>query len=394
MRLQKVLDLLDEWYPPHHADSWDAVGLVCGDPDAEVRRILLAVDPVQAVADEAVERDADLVVVHHPLFLKGVHGVAATTPKGRVVHRLLSHGCALFAAHTNADAPTGGVSESMALPLGIRDPEPLDPDPVEPIDKVVVFAPLDAADTVRAAMTSAGAGAIGDYDSCTFSTPGEGRFRPLAGANPTIGQVGDLETVEEVRIESVVPRGLRAKVVAAMVEAHPYEEPAYDVFEVADLPDRTRGSGRIGELAEPTTLRGFAGKVASVLPATAHGVRVAGDPDAPVRRVALCGGAGDFLLDRARQSGADVYVTSDLRHHPASELREHPGAPALVDVAHWAAEWTWLPVLRDRLTAALGGAGAGAGGPEAGDTVEVHVSTINTDPWSFRVDAADSEEQP
>ena len=371
--LGEITALLDRWYPPATADSWDAVGLVCGDPDAEVRRVLLAVDPVGAVADEAVEWGADLVVVHHPLFLQGVHGVAATTPKGRVVHRLLGSGCGLFTAHTNADAPAGGVSESMALALGLTNVLPLEEDPAEPTDKIVVFAPVADADAVREALTAAGAGAIGDYDSCTFSAPGEGRFRPQAGANPTIGSVGDLEVVEEVRIESVCPRRLRSEALAAMIEAHPYEEPAYDVIELASLPAGDRGSGRIGVLEEPLTLRELAARVADVLPETAHGVRVAGDPERTVETVALCGGAGDFLLDRARAAGADVYVTSDLRHHPASELREHPDAPALVDVAHWAAEWTWLPVLRGRLT------------DELDDTVEVRVSTVCTDPWTFRV---------
>jgi dinuclear metal center YbgI/SA1388 family protein len=373
--LRNVLALLESWYPPRHAESWDAVGLVCGDPDADVARILLAVDPVLAVADEAVTGGADLLLTHHPLFLRGTSTVAADTPKGRVVHRLLQAGCALYAAHTNADAPTGGVSESLALALGLVDPVPLDPDPADPLDKIVVFAPLEAAEKVRDALTGAGAGAIGDYDSCTFTTPGEGRFRPLEGARPAIGSVGRTEVVEEVRIEAVCARPLRGRAVAAMLAAHPYEEPAYDVIELAALDDRTLGSGRIGRLAEPTTLRGFADRVAAALPATAHWVRAAGDPEQPVETVALCGGAGDFLLDRARSAGADVYLTSDLRHHPASELREHAGlggAPALVDVAHWAAEWTWLPVLRDRLVA------------ELGDTVDVHVSTTNTDPWTFR----------
>ena len=175
-----------------------------------------------------------------------------------------------------------------------------------------------------------------------------------------------------MRVEAVLPRRRRAAVVAALRSAHPYEEPAYDVLELAALDDPTRGSGRIGRLESPLTLREFAERVADVLPETAHGVRVAGDAEHRVETVALCGGSGDFLLDRARAAGADVYVTSDLRHHPASEFREH-GGPALVDVAHFAAEWTWLPVLRQRLLDALG------------DTVEVHLSTINTDPWSFRV---------
>ncbi len=374
--LGDITALLDEWFPPQHADDWDAVGLVLGDPAHDVRRILLAVDPVTAVADEAILMDADLLVTHHPLFLKGVHGFAATDPKGRVAHRLTSNGCALFTAHTNADSPAGGVSESLALALGLEDVRPLEADPTPPLDKIVVFVPVDAAERVRAALADAGAGRVGDYDQASFTSPGEGRFRPLEGAHPAIGEVGRAEVVEEVRIETVCQRSRRGAAVAAMRVAHPYEEPAYDVVELASLDEPDRGSGRIGRLTAPMTLRDFAAHVDSVLAHTAHGVRVAGDPDQQVETVGLCGGAGDFLLDRARSAGVDVYLTSDLRHHPASELREH-GAPALVDVAHWAAESTWLPVLRDRLVAALND-------PGPGDTVEVRVSATNTDPWTFR----------
>jgi len=176
--------------------------------------------------------------------------------------------------------------------------------------------------------------------------------------------------VDEVRIECVLPRGARPRVVAAMLAAHPYEEPAYDVVELADPGVAETGSGRLGTVPE-TTLEEFVRQVADALPRTAQGVRVAGDPDRPVRTVAVCGGAGDFLLDDVRRSGADVYVTSDLRHHPASEFLEHAG-PALVDVAHWAAEWTWLPVVARRVADALG------------DTVETRVSAICTDPWRAR----------
>ncbi len=372
MRLADVIALVEGWYPPHRAEEWDAVGLVCGDPDAEVRTILLAVDPVQAVADEAVAADADLVIVHHPLYLRGTTSVAASTSKGRVVHDLIRAGCGLLTAHTNADSPAGGVSESIATALGLSEIRPLDADPLEPRDKLVTFVPVSAADAVRSALAAAGAGKIGDYDAASFSGPGEGRFRPGPGANPTIGSTGELEVVDEVRIEVIVDRSARSAVLAALVTAHPYEEPAYDVIELADLPDPTRGSGRIGVLPDEVTLREFADHAASVFPATAGGLRVSGDPERPVTRVALCGGAGDFLLGAARRAGADVYVTSDLRHHPASESAED-GGPALIDVAHWAAESLWLPVLRDRLTRAVG------------DTVAVHVSTTNTDPWTFRV---------
>ena len=369
--LEDVVDLLHGWYPPHTADSWDAVGLVYGDPEAPVRKVLFAVDPVLPVAQEAAAWGADLLVTHHPLFLKAVHGFPATTPKGRTLAALAGAGCALLAAHTNADQAVGGVSEAMARALGLSDPEPILPAAADPLDKLTVFVPAGDADRLREALAQAGAGRIGDYDHASFSSPGEGRFRPLEGAHPTIGSVGEVEVVDEVRVEVVVPRGHRAAVVRAMLAAHPYEEPAYDVVELADPGRSTTGTGRIGTVPQ-TTLEEFAAHVAGALPATAQGVRVAGDPGRPVRRVALCGGAGDFLLDTVAATDADVYVTSDLRHHPASEFVER-GGPALVDVAHWAAEWTWLPVVEARLVEALG------------DTVETRVSTVRTDPWSFRV---------
>ncbi len=264
LTLGEVVDLLHEWYPPATAMDFDAVGLVAGGPTSSVARVMFAVDPTIEVAREAVEWGADLLVVHHPLFLTPVSSVAATTPKGRTLHTLTEGGCALLTAHTNADQAASGVSESMAYALGLRD---------------------------------------------------------LAPIHPT-------------------------------------------------APGSATGQGRVGTV-DATTLGAFAARVADALPATAHGVRVAGDPDRPVRRVAVCGGAGDFLLDELVGEDVDVFVTSDLRHHRAGEFLEHGGA-ALVDVAHWAAEWTWLPVVEGRLRETLG------------DRVETRVSTQCTDPWTFR----------
>jgi dinuclear metal center YbgI/SA1388 family protein len=368
--LTDVVDLLHAWYPPDTAEDWDAVGLVYGDPDASVTKILFAVDPTQEVAEEAAAWGADLLVVHHPLFLKPVHGFAATTPKGRILATLARAGCALLTAHTNADQADSGVSEALATALGLTDLSPIVPLADEPMDKLVVYVPEDAAAPLRAAIVEAGAGAVGSYDHCTFTSPGQGRFRPLEGADPAIGTIGTVEVVDEHRIECVLPRRVRSAVVAALRAAHPYETPAFDIVEMADL-GTARGTGRIGTV-EATTLEEFATTVAASLPATAHGVRVAGSPSRAVRRVAVCGGAGDFLLDRVAGEDVDVYLTSDLRHHPAAEFAEK-GGPALVDVAHWAAEWTWLPVVQARLAEAMGA------------TVESRVSTIATDPWTFRV---------
>jgi dinuclear metal center YbgI/SA1388 family protein len=368
-RLADVVALLHGWYPPETADDWDAVGLAAGDPDAEVRRVLLAVDPALLVAREAAAWDADLLVTHHPLLLRGVHGVAETTPKGRTLASLMRAGCGLLTAHTNADHGTPGVSDALARALGLRDVRPVAPSG-PPLDKIVVFAPVGDAESIRAALAAAGAGHVGDYDTVSYSVPGEGRFRPLAGARPTVGTVGELEVTDELRIEALMPRARRADVVRAVLAAHSYEEVAYDVHELADPGTGATGAGRIGDVDE-TTLGEYAGAVAAALPATARGVLVGGDVDRVVRRVAVTGGAGDFLLDRALTSGADVYVTSDLRHHVATEFLEK-GGPSLLDVSHWAAEWTWLPELAARLDAALD------------DTVEIRVSTICTDAWQMR----------
>ena len=384
MRLSDLITHLDSWYDPRWAEPWDKVGLVCGDPAREVHRVLFALDPVAAVVEEAVAFRADLVVVHHPLLLTPVSAIAATTAKGKVLHRLVGNDVALFTAHTNADVPAHGVNESLARALGLTDMRVLLATDGGGLDKLIVFVPLADAEKVRVAMTSAGAGAIGAYDSCTFSTAGEGRFRPLERATPVIGSRGEVQVVEEMRIEAVYPRPLRRRVVEAMRRVHPYEEPAFDLVELADppggpatgeLPPATRGHGRVGTLPKPVALRKFAGIVATVLPSTAHGVRVAGDPDRQIRTVAVGAGSGESLLEHARASGADAFLTSDLKHHRAGEFLQE-GGPALVDVAHWAAEWTWLPVVERKVREVAAA---------AGDTVETRVSTTRTDPWTFRV---------
>ena len=382
-----VVAALEARYPPAWAEEWDAVGLTCGDRDAPVGTVLLAVDPVDAVVSEAVAVGADLLVTHHPLLLRRVHSIETGTPKGRVLHRLVREGIALASAHTNADAGSPGVSDALAEALGLLEVRPLAP-ATEDLDKIVTFVPHADADAVLDALAAAGAGRIGTYDRCAYLLEGTGTFRPLEGSQPTIGRVGDVERVPETRLEMVLPRRARADVVAALRRAHPYEEPAFDVLELAPF-DSRRGLGRVGTLPEPESLEDFLGRVASALPATIGGVRAAGDPDRPVRTVAVCGGAGDSLLAAAAASGADVFVTADLRHHPASESVE-AGGPALVDVFHWASEWPWLPVVARLLAADLG---------EAAGTLDVRVSTQCTDPWSVHAETAseapsDGRERP
>jgi dinuclear metal center YbgI/SA1388 family protein len=361
--LQEVVEACDQLYPPALAEPWDAVGLVCGDPSATVRRVLLAVDPTPEVAAEAVAGGHDLLLTHHPLLLGGVTSVAASTPKGRVLHDLVRAGCGLLVAHTNADRAREGVSDALADLFGLRETEPLVREP-EPVEKLVVFVPVEDADRLRTAIAEAGAGEIGQYDSCSWSTEGEGRFRPLPGASPAVGEVGRLEKVPEVRVETVVPRACREQVLQALRDAHPYETPAYDVVPLADLPGDT-GLGRVGDLPEPMTFGELVERAAAVLPPTAWGVRGAGDPSLVVRRLAVCGGSGDSAIGAAAASGAQAFLTADLKHHRTSE---RPPGLALVDAAHWATEQPWLTTAARALARVV--------------EVETCVSALRTDPWT------------
>ncbi|MCV7108189.1 MULTISPECIES: Nif3-like dinuclear metal center hexameric protein [Mycolicibacterium] len=370
VRLAEVIEVLDAAYPPRLAQSWDSVGLVCGDPDEPVDSVTVAVDATAAVVDEVPERG--LLLAHHPLLLRGVDTVAASTPKGALLHRLIRTGRALFTAHTNADAAAPGVSDALAEALGATVEDVLDPAPGgTDLDKWVIFVPVESADAVRAAVFAAGAGQIGDYSCCSWGVTGTGQFLPQDGASPAIGEVGSIERVPEDRIEVIAPAGLRARVLAALRDAHPYEEPAFDVFSLAPLPAGV-GIGRIASLPQPMPLREFVARVGAALPTTTWGVRATGAPDLPVTRVAVCGGAGDSLLDRAAAAGVQAYLTADLRHHPADEHTRRSEV-ALIDVAHWASEFPWCAQAAAVLADAFG------------DALPVRVSDIRTDPWTLGV---------
>jgi dinuclear metal center YbgI/SA1388 family protein len=368
VRLADLIEVLDEAYPPRLAQAWDSVGLVCGDPAEEIVAVTVAVDATPAVVAEVPERG--LLLAHHPLLLRGVDTVAASTPKGALVHEMIRTGRALFTAHTNADAASPGVSDALAASIGLTVDAVLSPVADGPdSDMWVVYVPPDHADKVRQAMFVAGAGRIGDYSQCSWSVTGTGQFLPHDGASPAIGSVGTVERLAEDRVEAVAPAAARAAVLSAMRATHPYEEPAFDVFALAPLPSDV-GLGRIGTLPAPEPLRTFVSRVSRALPDTSWGVRAAGDPDAPVSRVAVCGGSGDSLLDVVARAGVDAYVTADLRHHPADEHRRASDV-ALVDVAHWASEFPWCAQAADLLTGHFG------------SSLPVRVCAIRTDPWNI-----------
>ncbi|KUI23145.1 Nif3-like dinuclear metal center hexameric protein [Mycobacterium sp. IS-1496] len=370
VRLADVIGVLDEAYPPRLAEHWDSVGLVCGDPDEPVESVTVAVDATEAVIARVPERG--LLLAHHPLLLRGVDTVAASTPKGALVHSLIRTGRSLFTAHTNADSASPGVSDALAAALGLTVEGVLSPIAADTeLDKWVVYVPAENADAVREAMFTAGGGQIGDYSHCSWSTSGTGQFLPHHGASPAIGAVGSVEHVDEERVEVIAPSARRRDLLDAVRSAHPYEEPAFDILSIAPIPGNV-GIGRVASLPEPESLANFVSRVNAALPATSWGVRAAGDPATVVSRVAVCGGAGDSLLDTVSRVGVQAYLTADLRHHPADEhLRTSP--VALVDVAHWASEFPWCEqaagVLRRHFS----------------DALPVRVCDLRTDPWNLGI---------
>ena len=378
-RLADLIAVLDGWFDPRWAESWDAVGLVCGDPDEPVERILLAVDAVPATVTESIGTRSQLLLTHHPLLLTPVHGVPADDPKGALVHRMIRAGVAHFVAHTNADVADPGVSDALAERVGLRELRPLDVGYQPGLSKLVVFVPNEHAQSLIDALAAAGAGRLGHYDRCAWTAAGVGTFRPGAGANPAIGSQGVVEQVAETRVEMVVPPGRAGAVVAALRAAHPYEEPAFDLLAQLPMPSG-RGTGRVGELPAAVSLREFTANVAAALPATVWGVRAAGNPEREIKTVAVCGGSGGSLAAQARTAGADAFLTADLKHHPVVEsvLEREANTMALVDAAHWSTEAPWLDAVATRLRA------------QFGTTVEVRVSRRVTDPWTLHAPSPES----
>lgn len=344
MQVKDVMQKLERLAPPALKEDWDNIGLQIGDPDAEVKRVLLALTPSLTVVQEAVKKDVDLIVTHHPFIFKGVKTLRTDTAIGRMSQLCLKHDVALYAAHTNLDIAENGVNDVLAERLGLVDIEGLAETQARPRYKVVVFVPHSHLDAVKDAMFAAGAGKQGAYGSCSWSVSGQGQFCPLDGAEPYLGHVGAVEQVEEVRLEMLVdPVSLHA-VLSALRKAHPYEEPAFDVL-VNEGSVVRESLGRVGRLPEAKPFLDWLADVKSALALPV--VTYAGPADGMVERVALCGGSAAEFLGAAKQSGADVYVTGDMKYHDAQQAVEL-GIP-MVDVSHYAGE---RPVL-EKLAAYL-----------------------------------------
>jgi dinuclear metal center YbgI/SA1388 family protein len=342
MMLADIENFFEEWAPRWTAWERDNVGVQIGRRSRKVSNLLIALDVTPEIIEEAVAGKADLIVTHHPLLFRPPSSISDSDPVGRMVLSLAEKRIALFSAHTNLDSAAGGVSFTLARTLGIAKPAFL-VSLKDTLVKIAVFVPAKHADAVAAAMAKSGAGIIGEYQSCSFQVSGKGTFLGSERSTPTIGKPLQLEEVDEVRVEMIVPRACVTSVVAAMKSAHPYEEVAYDLYTLENRNPNV-GMGAIGNLSKPTTVRLFLTHVKKALHASS--LRFSGSLSQTVKRVAVCGGSGFQLLEDAIRAKADVYVTADIRYHGFQAAN---GRIALVDAGHYETEHVVLNSIADRL---------------------------------------------
>jgi dinuclear metal center YbgI/SA1388 family protein len=312
----QIIELFEQFSPKQYAMEGDPIGLHIGSLHKPVSKVMIALDVLEEVVDEAIESGVELIIAHHPLIYRPLKKIDTTTSSGRIVEKLIKYDIAVYAAHTNLDVAKGGVNDLLAAALQLENTEVLVPTYEVALKKLAVFVPLEAEAQVREALGRAGAGAIGKYSHCSFSAQGTGRFLPEDGSEPSIGKVGRLEAVSEVKIETIFPENMEKKVVSAMLKAHPYEEVAYDIYRL-DNQVEMLGLGKIGSLAHEMTLEQFAQHVKKTLDVT--GVRVVGNLNSTVKKVAVLGGDGNKYFQTAKFKGADVYVTGDMYYHTAHD---------------------------------------------------------------------------
>ncbi len=332
MLVADVIQALEGFAPLRYQESYDNSGLQVGHASGEAKAALLSLDITEAVIDEAVQKGCNMVIAHHPVLFHGLKRISGRGYVERIVEKAIRENVVLYAAHTNLDNARQGVNRIIAERLGLTQTRVLQP-LRKTLQKLYTYVPKAQANAVRDALFAAGAGALGAYDECSFSTAGEGSFRPGAGTHPAIGQAGGpRERVEEIKIEVIVPQHLESRVLQALMAAHPYEEVAYEIVELENA-NPELGAGLVGELPQSMAAIEFLGHVKKQMQTDC--IRHTALPEKPVQRVALCGGAGSFLLQDALAAGADVFITGDYKYH---QFFDADGRIVIADIGHWESE--------------------------------------------------------
>lgn len=330
-RISEIIDHFESIAPVLLQESYDNSGLQVGQADAEIGSVLLTVDVTEAVIDEAVQKKCNLIIAHHPVIFSGLKKLTGNSDVERVIIKAVKNDIAIFIAHTNLDAAAGGVNAKICEKLGLLNPKVLQPISGQ-LKKLVTFIPFDAAEHVRESVFKAGAGHIGNYDWCGYNTEGTGSFRGSEDSNPFVGEKGKIHYEKEIRFETIFPGWLQKRIVQALIDSHPYEEVAYDIYPLENFLPNT-GMGMLGVLPEPLDEMEFLNKIKSVFGSGC--VKHTALRRKIISRVAVCGGSGSFLLKKAISERADFFISSDFKYH---QFFDAEGKIVIVDVGHFESE--------------------------------------------------------
>lgn len=363
VQLKEIMECLESYAPLDFQESYDNAGLICGNPQAPITGALLCLDSTEAVIDEAIATGCNLVIAHHPIVFSGLKKITGKNYIERVLIKAIKHDIAIYAAHTNLDAVSNGVNAVIARKLGLQNTKILAP-AQHLLKKLVVFCPESHAEELKSALFDVGAGRIGNYSECSFAVSGTGNFRAGEGANPFVGEPGQLHSESETRIEMIFPGHLERKLIAGLHKYHPYEEPAYDVYALSNTFPEV-GSGMLASLAEPMDEIAFLELVKLRLNAVS--IRYTALRGKPVKTVAICGGSGSFLLEAAKAAGADVFVTADFKYHQFFDAEDQL---VIADIGHYESEQFTPELFYDILKKKF-------------STFALHLSKINTNPIKY-----------
>jgi dinuclear metal center YbgI/SA1388 family protein len=363
MKLKEITDQLESFAPLAYQESYDNAGLICGDPQMEITSALICLDSTEAVLEEAIEKGCNLVIAHHPIVFSGIKKFNGKNYVERVIIKAIKNDIAIYAAHTNLDNVHNGVNAKIADKLGLINCKILQPQKGK-LKKLITFCPLDKAAVVRESLFAAGAGSIGKYDECSFNSTGTGTFRAGAGSNPYVGEIGKLQEERETKIEVMYPVDKESKILKAMFQSHPYEEVAYDIFELSNE-NQMIGSGLIGELAEDKTEMDFLKFLKDAMKTST--IRYTALKQKNIKKVAVCGGSGSFLLKNAINAGADIFVTGDFKYH---QFFDAENRIVIADIGHYESEQFTGEIFYDILKKKF-------------STFALHLSKINTNPINY-----------
>ena len=363
MKLKKIISSIESYAPLSLQESYDNAGLIVGSTNADIDKALICFDVTEEVIEQAISIGANLIISHHPIIFGGIKKLNGKNYVERIVIKAIKNDIALYAAHTNLDNIINGTNKILAEKLGLKNIKTLSPQRGI-LNKLVVYTPISHKQEVQQAIFEAGAGHIGNYDSCSFESDGLGSFRANDQANPFVGNIGELHKEKEIRLETIFPSHLKGQIINALLQAHPYEEVAYDIYKVENNISNI-GAGIIGELSEATDELPFLNNIKNIT--KAQGIKYTNLLNKKIKKVAICGGSGAFLINTAKSAGADVYITGDIKYH---EYFDADNSILLADIGHYESEQFTNTLLFSIIKEKI-------------PTFAVQISDINTNPVNY-----------